>query len=174
MLSTLGVQLPLPAPVPKPCGTRLRKQTTPPKWLRFKPPQKSPCDRVVTGAGRKRAHWGVMAPSTDVMSGRPRQVTSGQPTIHPEHKRRWSLCSPAVIEHCVSLVHSHPSKFSWIEVSQTDVFHLFSPSRRGPAAQLFRHTGSCAEFKNSTRTPRASGDCRPRRGDFRSDTCHTA
>jgi hypothetical protein len=35
----------------------------------------------------------------------------------------------AFIEHCVSLVHGHPSECSWIEVSQTDVFHLFLPSR---------------------------------------------
>src|ERR1700682_6190291 len=29
----------------------------------------------------------------------------------------------ACVEHCVSLVLGHPCEFSWLEVSQTDVFH---------------------------------------------------
>jgi hypothetical protein len=29
----------------------------------------------------------------------------------------------AFVEHCVSLVLGHPFDFSWLEVSQTDVFH---------------------------------------------------
>ena len=31
----------------------------------------------------------------------------------------------AFVEHCVSLVLGHPFEFSWLEVSQTDVFHPF-------------------------------------------------
>src|ERR1700683_3559371 len=31
----------------------------------------------------------------------------------------------AIVEHCVSLVLGHPFDFSWLEVSQTDVFHPF-------------------------------------------------
>jgi hypothetical protein len=29
----------------------------------------------------------------------------------------------AFVEHCVSLVLGHPFEFSWLDVSQTDVFH---------------------------------------------------
>src|SRR6267154_930955 len=31
----------------------------------------------------------------------------------------------AIVERCVSLVLGHPFEFSWLEVSQTDVFHPF-------------------------------------------------
>src|SRR5438128_8196741 len=31
----------------------------------------------------------------------------------------------AFVERCMSLVLSHPFEFSWLEVSQTDVFHQF-------------------------------------------------
>src|SRR6266508_4862677 len=31
----------------------------------------------------------------------------------------------AFVERCVSLVLGHPFEFSWLEVSQTDVFHRF-------------------------------------------------
>src|SRR5205807_6696748 len=31
----------------------------------------------------------------------------------------------AFVEHCVLLVLGHPFEFSWLDVSQTDVFHLF-------------------------------------------------
>jgi hypothetical protein len=31
----------------------------------------------------------------------------------------------AFVERCISLVLGHPFKFSWLEVSQTDVFHRF-------------------------------------------------
>src|SRR6476646_10297308 len=31
----------------------------------------------------------------------------------------------AFVEHCVSLVLGHPFEFSWLDVSQTDVFHKF-------------------------------------------------
>src|SRR4029077_2110861 len=31
----------------------------------------------------------------------------------------------AFVEYCVSLVLGHPFEFSWLEVSQTDVFHPF-------------------------------------------------
>jgi hypothetical protein len=31
----------------------------------------------------------------------------------------------AFVEHCVPLVLGHPFEFSWLEVSQTDVFHPF-------------------------------------------------
>src|SRR6266542_4285031 len=33
----------------------------------------------------------------------------------------------AFVEHCVSLVPGHPFEFSWLDVSQTDVFHCSSP-----------------------------------------------
>src|SRR3989442_2493092 len=33
----------------------------------------------------------------------------------------------ALIERCVSLVFGHPFECSWLEVSQTDVFHCSSP-----------------------------------------------
>src|ERR1700719_4733943 len=38
----------------------------------------------------------------------------------------------AFVKHCVSLVLGHPFECSWLEVSQTDVFHCSSPrsSRR--------------------------------------------
>src|SRR5580700_3691749 len=31
----------------------------------------------------------------------------------------------AFVEHCVSLVLGHPFEFPWLDVSQTDVFHIF-------------------------------------------------
>src|SRR6266404_979016 len=31
----------------------------------------------------------------------------------------------AFVEHCVSLVLGHPFEFSWLDVSQADVFHRF-------------------------------------------------
>src|SRR2546422_11616608 len=31
----------------------------------------------------------------------------------------------AFVEHCVLLVLGHPFEFSWLDVSQTDVFHRF-------------------------------------------------
>src|SRR4029078_5491340 len=31
------------------------------------------------------------------------------------------------VEYCVSLVLGHPFEFSWLDVSQTDVFHCSSP-----------------------------------------------
>src|SRR4026207_1631259 len=34
----------------------------------------------------------------------------------------------AFVEHCVSLVLGHPFELSWLEVPQTDVFHLFFSS----------------------------------------------
>src|SRR5713101_740319 len=33
----------------------------------------------------------------------------------------------AFVERCVSLVFGHPFEFSWLDVSQTDVFHRSSP-----------------------------------------------
>src|ERR1700674_190869 len=39
----------------------------------------------------------------------------------------------AVVEHCVSLVLGHPFEFSWLEVSQTDVFHCSSPRSSPPS-----------------------------------------
>src|SRR5260370_19033614 len=33
----------------------------------------------------------------------------------------------AFVEHCVSLVLGHPFEFSWLDVSQTNVFHCSSP-----------------------------------------------
>src|SRR5262249_58205619 len=33
----------------------------------------------------------------------------------------------AFVERCVSLVPDHPFEFSWLDVSQTDVFHCSSP-----------------------------------------------
>src|ERR1017187_3578669 len=33
----------------------------------------------------------------------------------------------AFVEHCVSLVLGHTLEFSWLDVSQTDVFHCSSP-----------------------------------------------
>jgi hypothetical protein len=33
----------------------------------------------------------------------------------------------ACVEHCVSLVLGHPFEFSWLDVSQTDIFHCSSP-----------------------------------------------
>jgi hypothetical protein len=52
-------------------------------------------------------------------------------------KRRFgnnmSVCAQMVValkafvEHCVSLVPGHPFDFSWLDVSQTDVFHPPSP-----------------------------------------------
>src|SRR5229473_3944300 len=33
----------------------------------------------------------------------------------------------AFVERCVSLVLGHPFEFSWLDVSQTDVFHCSSP-----------------------------------------------
>src|ERR1700752_311767 len=34
----------------------------------------------------------------------------------------------AFVEYCVSLVLAHPFELSWLDVSQTDVFHLFFSS----------------------------------------------
>jgi hypothetical protein len=40
--------------------------------------------------------------------------------------------SAPFVEHCVLLVLGHPFDFSWLEVSQTDVFHHPSPFARVP------------------------------------------
>ena len=32
----------------------------------------------------------------------------------------------AIVEHCVALVLCHPFEFSWLDVSQADVFHVYS------------------------------------------------
>src|SRR6266849_10276441 len=41
----------------------------------------------------------------------------------------------AFVERCMSLVLGHPFEFSWLDVSQTDVFHCSSPPWWQPAAQ---------------------------------------
>jgi hypothetical protein len=46
----------------------------------------------------------------------------------------------AIVERCVSLVLGHPFEFSWLDVSQTDVFHRFFPCFvNHPAAILHLH-----------------------------------
>src|ERR1700689_3366583 len=51
----------------------------------------------------------------------------------------------AFVDHCVPLVLGHPFKFSWLDVSQTDVFHRLSPlvggPQRGLARWIVRSTG---------------------------------
>src|SRR6266849_11077599 len=42
----------------------------------------------------------------------------------------------AFVEHCVSLVLGHPFEFSWLDVSQTDVFHRPSPFVGGQQRNL--------------------------------------
>src|SRR4029434_6927335 len=44
----------------------------------------------------------------------------------------------AVVERCLSLVFGHPFEFSWLEVSQTDVFHCSSPlgGSQQPSSQI--------------------------------------
>src|SRR5947209_11998631 len=59
----------------------------------------------------------------------------------------------AFVERCVSLVLGHPFEFSWLEVSQTDVFHCSSPPDGKPAAQpcaLDRSSYSRRARKKST------------------------
>jgi hypothetical protein len=42
----------------------------------------------------------------------------------------------AFVEHCVSLVLGHPFECSWLDVSQTDVFHCSSPIGRASSTAL--------------------------------------
>src|SRR5580692_10718090 len=44
----------------------------------------------------------------------------------------------AFVEHSVSLVLGHPFEFSWLDVSQTDVFHQLSPLVGGQQRSLAR------------------------------------
>src|SRR2546427_12674457 len=57
----------------------------------------------------------------------------------------------AIVERCLSLVLGHPFEFSWLDVSQTDVFHpflLFRVTQR--AALHIRHrTEPCVSFTPS-------------------------
>src|SRR5258707_1562454 len=55
----------------------------------------------------------------------------------------------AFVERCVSLVLGHPFEFSWVEVSQTDVFHYSSP-RSSSRRWSQQHRGRrffCHRFK---------------------------
>src|SRR6266853_3046561 len=45
----------------------------------------------------------------------------------------------AIVEHCVALVLGHPFDFSWLDVSQTDVFHCSSP-RSSPLGGSQQHS----------------------------------
>src|SRR6266849_3171414 len=45
----------------------------------------------------------------------------------------------AIVERCLSLVLGHPFEFSWLDVSQTDVFHGSSP-RSSPLGGTQRHS----------------------------------
>src|ERR1700745_2537180 len=51
----------------------------------------------------------------------------------------------AFVEHCVSLVLGHPFEFSWLEVSQADVFHRSSPTGWQPAAPVSDFFFHCFE-----------------------------
>src|SRR5437867_10454525 len=45
----------------------------------------------------------------------------------------------AIVERCVSLAFGHPFEFSWLDVSQTDVFHQFllvSCDSEGPSSSF--------------------------------------
>src|SRR6185436_8003397 len=44
----------------------------------------------------------------------------------------------AFVEHCVSLVLGHPFECSWLDISQTDVFHCSSVSRVDLVHHLFQ------------------------------------
>src|SRR2546428_9405311 len=57
----------------------------------------------------------------------------------------------AFVERCVSLVLGHPLEFSWLDVSQTDVFHCSSPlggSRQLKIASWIVHSIVFANRKN--------------------------
>src|ERR1700688_2448951 len=45
----------------------------------------------------------------------------------------------AFIEYCVLLVLGHPFEFSWLDVSQTDVFHCSAP-RSSPLGESQQHS----------------------------------
>src|SRR4029434_1007327 len=75
----------------------------------------------------------------------------------------------AFVEYCVSLLLGHPFEFSWLDVSQTDVFHgflslfpvlreIFSLFRPGPHAGLpcAFHSARRA-FMTSVRAARTAG-----------------
>src|SRR5204862_2961733 len=57
----------------------------------------------------------------------------------------------AFVERCVSLVLGHPFEFTWLDVSQTDVFHCFPPL--GGSQRNSRGHGS---FTYCRRAPRES------------------
>ena len=65
----------------------------------------------------------------------------------------------AFVEHCVSPVLCHPFEFSWLEVSQTDVFHCPSPR----SSSLGRSQQHClrARCPSSSRVVELSGLQRP-------------
>src|SRR5271167_596510 len=48
----------------------------------------------------------------------------------------------AFVEHCVSLVPGHPFEFSWLDVSQTDVFHPILLASRDPLFPVTRSRSS--------------------------------
>jgi hypothetical protein len=50
-------------------------------------------------------------------------------------QRAYGRCTQSIVERCLSLGLGHPFEFSWLEVSQTDVFHWFLSSWWEPAAQ---------------------------------------
>src|SRR6266571_7097566 len=58
----------------------------------------------------------------------------------------------AFVERCVSLVLGHPFEFSWLHVSQTDVFHLFLlfPVTPKSRSSSFLLSGSRSGDRNST------------------------
>src|SRR5712672_2815403 len=72
----------------------------------------------------------------------------------------------AFVEHCVSLVLGHPFECSWLDVSQTDVFHHSSLFPATPCFQSAERTSAYSlgrkpqvKYQNVNRT-REAGDSR--------------
>src|SRR5271165_1823238 len=53
----------------------------------------------------------------------------------------------ALVEHRVSLVLAHPFDFSWLEVSQTDVFHCSPPRSSGTGLINKFAKGTALDFR---------------------------
>src|SRR5215813_13412729 len=58
----------------------------------------------------------------------------------------------AFVEHCISLVLGHPFECSWLDVSQTDVFHRSSPNGGS-------HPHSCRGFSVNVLVTEGNTSC---------------
>src|SRR5258708_29417551 len=65
----------------------------------------------------------------------------------------------AFVEHCVSLVLGHPFEFSWLDVSQTNVFHCSSPPMISDVGSLAHGAGPQGPVRPVAADDDARGHC---------------